>query len=234
MGWWSKVKGAVRVVTRVFIEAVHRGNPALGGIDTVLGFAAWPRKKLRLHIIILADNTGPVHYPDTMVAVSPADLIPALDYIKTVYKTQFNVEVLPYAKAFVEVTKTPAPHSVLKIDCGASGYGADFGEAGDFFAAHLAGWNAAPVSFTYPITVFVVQDVLGKKGCSHGPLTDYIVIDPEGVANPNLLAHEVGHSCGLWHSFTKSNLMWKQGDRGNTTKWFQRNLLRASRHVLYW
>lgn len=233
MSWWSKVKGAVRLVTKVFIETVHRTNPALGGLDTLIGFAAWPRKKLWLHIIILSDATGTVH-DDNMVHLTAADLTPAIDYIRSVYKAQFNVEVTPYAKGFVEVMESPAPQKVLNVDCGASGYGADYGEVGDFFAAHLAGWNAFPISFTFPVTIFVVQNVNNKQGCSHGPLTDYVVIDPDGVANPSLMAHEVGHSCGLWHSGTKSNLMYKHSDRGSGSKWFQRNLLRGSRHVHYW
>ncbi|HEU5169515.1 MAG TPA: hypothetical protein VFU46_03195, partial [Gemmatimonadales bacterium] len=63
--------------------------------------------------------------------------------------------------------------------------------------------------------MFVVRDVMGKKGCSLGPLTDYATLDPDGVKSGNTLAHELGHACGLWHSCSKSNLMWKNSDRSD-------------------
>jgi len=34
---------------------------------------------------------------------------------------------------------------------------------------NLAGWNAVPISLTFPITVFIVENIVGKYGCSLGP-----------------------------------------------------------------
>lgn len=136
----------------------------------------------------------------------------------------------------IEFIKEPAPPAALDVGCNLGALEDEFGEAGEFFANHLAGWNVVPILLSFPITVFIVSNVDGKQGCSLGPLTDYITVDLDGAnpANPTLMAHEIGHACNLWHSGSKSNLMYKEHDRGDGVKWFQKNLFRSSRHVTYW
>lgn len=225
MGWFSKLKSVVRQIVRVVAEF---GGRIVGLPDLLLGFVAWPRKKLRLHVAVLPDAGSPL--------VTEAELRPSLDYIKRVFKDQFNVTVVPYSKSFVEVLTDPPPNEALDIDGSVDAWLADFGDAGDYFAKHLAGWNAIPVGFTFPVTVYVVRDVKGKKGYSPGgPLVDYVLLDVDGVRlSTSTLAHEVAHACILWHSGTRSNLMFKSNTRGDKAKGFQKNLLRSSRHVLYW
>ncbi|MBZ0234869.1 MAG: hypothetical protein K8M05_21255 [Deltaproteobacteria bacterium] len=225
MGWFSRIKSAVRQVVRVVSEAVGR---VLGLGDLLFGFLTFPRKRLRLHVAILSDANGPL--------VTEPDLIPSIDYIKRVFKDRFNVDVLPYTKSYVYTLPDTAPAAALDVNEGVDAWLADFGEAGDYFAKHLAGWNAAPVSFTFPVTVYVIRDVIGKKGNSPGgPLVDYVLLDVDGVRlSTSTLAHEVAHACGLWHSGTQSNLMYKRDNRGDGAKGWQKNLLRSSRHVLYW
>lgn len=53
---WRVVKAVVRVVVRVVLTVV---GAVLGIADLLLGFIAWPPKKLRLHIFILSDQNGP-------------------------------------------------------------------------------------------------------------------------------------------------------------------------------
>lgn len=221
---WRGVKAVVRVVVRVVILVVN--SLTVGLFDLLLGFLAWPPKKLRLHIFILSNQKGPL--------VNPADLTPAIDFARQTLKDKFNVKLLAYSESMVEIIKQPAPPAALDVPCDSDALKGEFGEAGEFFAKHLAGWNAIPVSLTFPITVFVVRDVQGKKGCSLGPLTDYVTMDVAGVGVATTMAHEMGHSCSLWHSKTLSNLMWPEDNRGNGAKWFQKNLLRSSRHVQYW
>ena len=62
MGLWSKIKAAVRVVVRVVVEVVNRLT--LGVLDLLLGFFAWPPKRLRLHIFILWTGSPPICWKD--------------------------------------------------------------------------------------------------------------------------------------------------------------------------
>jgi hypothetical protein len=223
---WHVVKAVVRVIVRVVIEIVNRLT--LGLYDLLLGFLAWPPKRLRLHVFILWDEPpggGDPQPPIEQVAQA------AVDRMKKLYKDKFNVNVRPYSKTFIETLKGPFPDSVLDFDCG---IGQEFGEAGNFLAQHIAGWNAIPISFTFPVTVFVVRSLKGPLGCSMSVIGEYVVIAREGLMDNVALPHEVGHTCGLWHSGSSNNLMYKQSPAGENVKGFQKNILRSSRHVQYW
>lgn len=243
MGWWSSIKKAakkvwrvakavVRVVVRVVITIVN--SLTFGLYDLLLGFFAWPPKKLRLHVFVLtvpASSGGGDPVP-AGPAAPLADVEAAIARTKKLYKEKFNVKVVPYSKTFVEVLDDPnVPASVLDFECGA---GQEFGEAGEYLAQHLAGWNAIPIAGTFPITVFVVRSLKGPLGCSMSVIGDYVVIAQPGVVDNVALAHEMGHTCSLWHSGSSDNLMYRQSPAGEKVKWFQKNLLRSSRHVQYW
>ena len=223
---WHAVKSVVRQVVRVVVTIVHNLIPS--GFDLLFGFLAWPQKHMRIHIFILKDpSTG-------KPLISPSQLTNSIDYARTTFKDKFNVKLQKYSADWVESLTDSPPDSTLNPGCGGILWGQEFGEAGNYYAKHLAGWNGIPISLTYPITVFVVKDVQSKVGCSLGPLTDWIVIDIDGVNSTNTLAHELGHACNLWHSGTLSNLMYHNISRGNNSKRFQRNLLRSCRHVNYY
>ena len=85
-----------------------------------------------------------------------------------------------------------------------------------------------------PITVFVVRDVLGKAGCSLGPLVDHVTVDMTALTGRRLrvLAHELGHACGLPHSSADENLMLPKGMGDRLQPW-QIAIFRSSRHVTY-
>jgi hypothetical protein len=232
MGIWSRIKRAVKAVVRVVVRAVVTVvGLAIGIVDLILGFIAWPPKKLRLHILILSNDKGPVVYPD--------DLKQSIEYARRVLKDRFNVNLRSYSKNMIEVITEPAPNYALNVCCDWCGYQEEFGEAGEYFANHLAGWNGIPISLTFPITVFIVNDVTKKVGCSFGFLTDYITLDVDGVKptdSESAMMHEIGHACNLLgHPGAKrSELMWPNYPRGDAVKWWQKNIVRSSRHITYW
>lgn len=239
---WQKTKAVARTISRVIVELVGR---VLGIVDLLLGFAAWPPKKLRLHVVILSQDVPPppvitistttdVTIKTLTPIVNPTDLTASIDFARQHLKDKFNIKLLPYSSEFVQVDNSIAPSEALNVSCGSGALGNEYGTAGEFFAKRLAGWNVIPISLVFPITVFVVSNVIDKQGCSLGPLSDYITIDPDGIASQTTLMHEIGHSCGLWHSQSQSNIMYSNSSRGSGVKWFQKNLLRSSRHVMYW
>lgn len=238
MGLWSKIKSAVkkvvravksvvRVVVKIVVTIINRLT--LGLIDLLFGFIAWPPKRLRLHVVILW-NEQPPGGGDPLPSITHLAEA-AIERTRRLYKDKFNVNVKPYSKSFIQIlTQPPAPDSVLDYECG---FWQEFGEVGEYFADHLAGWNGIPISMTFPITVFVVRS-MKELGCSLSVLGDYVVIAREGLMDNVALAHEIGHTCGLWHSSTSDNLMFSTSPAGENVKWFQKNILRSSRHVQYW
>ena len=217
---WNGIKGSTRITVRIIAETVHR--LVINIFDTLLGFLNLPEKKLRIKIFILQD-------PQSIPGISPADLDDAVEYAKRSFKKNFNTRLLPYktGEQFVEVLQKKAPYEVLYTKGSIGALGEDFTVAGSFFASNLSG------SF-YPVTAFVVLDIDHATGCSLGPLTDYVTLDPDGAKNASTLAHEIAHACGLWHLGSKSNLLWRTFSRGDQVKWWQKNIFRSSRHVTYW
>jgi hypothetical protein len=244
MGWWSSIKKAakkvwrvvkavVRVIVKVVITIINRLT--LGLFDLLFGFFAWPRKRLRLHVVIVSvKGSNPDGGESLVPVVSEQDVAVVVENTKRIYKKLFNIDVLPYSKSFIEVLNEVPPDEVLDFKCS---FGAEFGVAGEFFADHLAGWNAIPISMTFPITVFVVRELVGgPSGCSMSVLGEYVVIDEQGLKEDKMIAlpHEMGHACGLWHSGTSTNLMHAGPPADENIKWFQKNIVRSSRHAQWW
>ena len=214
------IKASIRIITRVIAETVHR--LVINIFDTLFGFLNWPEKKLRVKIYILQ---GPQANP----VFSPVDLDTAIEYAKRSFKKNFNTRLLPHKnnQPFTEVLQKKAPYEALYTKGGISALVEEFKVAGSFFASNLTG-------LFYPVTAFVVLDIDHASGCSLGPLTDYVTLDPGGAKNPSTLAHEIAHACGLWHIRSKSNLLWRTFSRGDEVTWWQQNIFRSSRHVTYW
>ena len=217
---WNGTKGSTRIAIRVIVETVHR--LVINIFDTLFGFLNWPEKKLRVKIYILQD-------PQANPVFSPVDLDTAIEYAKRSFKKNFNTRLLPHRnnQPFTEVLQKKAPHEVLYTKGSIGALAEEFKIAGSFFASNLSG-------LFYPVTVFVVLDIDHASGCSLGPLTDYVTLDPDGAKNASTLPHEIAHACGLWHISPASNLLWRNFSRGDEVKWWQKNIFRSSRHVTYW
>lgn len=202
------------------------GNRVVGvpEIAVSLGGSRRP-KRLRTRILILRDEDGrPV--------ATPEDVQAALAEARRVLAAQAAIELLPALEPMVTTLEVPAPPEALDSPCAEGSWRADFGPGGAFFRRF-----AAPSTLTgsgAPVTVFVVRDVLGKAGCSLGPLVDYVTVDMTALKGRTfrVLAHELGHACGLPHSAREGNLMLpkRMGDR--LEPW-QVAILRSSRHVTY-
>jgi hypothetical protein len=240
MGWWSKIKRAVKAIVRAVVRAVVIVVTApIKTFDLVFGWLGWPPKKLRLHIAVLQSPTGPL-------LTDLNDLRPSIDLLQQVLKDRCNVNVLPYSSGnkneidnWAQVLTGRAPNAALHVRCDEGAVWDEGGEAGEYFAQNTAGWVGSfiPISLAFPVTIFIVEEVAGKVGCAVPVFTDYATVEASAVKSKDssTLAHEVAHRCNLWHFDRKNNLLYRNSDRTPPywLMWWQRNILRASRHVNY-
>ena len=180
-------------------------------------------KKLRLCVIILSN--------ERRVPVATAEsLQPEIERAKRIYKDAANIKLT----VDIHTLETPAPKDNLDPPCGVGSLGDDLWVQGTYYEnngnvqcfdsafLHLIGYAA-------PVVVFIVRDVEGKKGCSLGPLTDYVVVEGK---DPVCLAHEVSHACGLWHVDDSANLAHRNCGGTQLDEW-QVAIVRSSRHVTF-
>jgi hypothetical protein len=182
-------------------------------------------KKLRLRVVVLRDEAG-------RPLVEEREVEPILAETRRVLERAAGVAVVG-AGAPVVVADGAAPRAALEPECPEGLWRADLGEAGSYYRGLLATTPAGAVArYGAPITVFVVADVQGRAGCSLGPLGDYVAIERAALhrGTLRLLAHELGHSCGLVHSHEEGNVMRAKGPGESLTR-LQRAIFRNSPHV---
>lgn len=247
MGFWSSIKKAAKKVWKA-AKAVVRAVVRIVVIiltfptkiwDLVFGWLGWPKKKLKLHIAVLRNGNG-------ALITDLNDLMPSIELLKKAFKDRCNVDVLPYSSGnkqkiddWAQILSDQAPTAALKVRCDLDALWDETGEAGDYFAKNTAGWVTGfiPVSLAFPVTIFIVEEVSGKIGCAVPILTDYATVAASAIKqnDSSTLGHEVAHRCNLWHVDQKENLAYHNSGRlpPYWLKWWQRNLVRASRHVTY-
>jgi hypothetical protein len=214
-----------RLLREIWDIIVEVANRAIGIFD-LLGCALginWT-KRLRICVIILRDEKG-------TEILKEAEIQPAIEWAKKVYKEAANVDLLVNG---VNTVEKPSPKANLNVSCGAGAWWDDLWVPGSYFeymantecfggiANRVTGWAA-------PVTVFVVRSIDSGSGCSMSVFSDYVVIDKTRVGS---LAHEVGHACGLAEDSSADNLM-NQETNGPNLKKSQKCILRNSRHVSY-
>lgn len=177
-----------------------------------------PYKGLRVQVVILRDEAG-------RPLAEPIEVTPSLDEARRIMSEGAHVRLVPAGERVITVPE-PSPKEALDVHCNDGAWQEDFGAAGTYFRRYSMPGNG--------VTVFIVRNISDKGGCSLGPLADYVTLraDMLSRARHRLLAHEVGHACGLWHSKVKANLMFPRGPGAVLTRW-QAAILRTSRHVTY-
>lgn len=194
--------------------------------DVILGLAGiYPEKKLRVSVIILADEEqDPV--------VKPDKLKQSIEEMVGIYLEAANVQVIVNE---IKTMVAAAPAGNLNPSCGGRAVWDDIWTAGTYFEnmANIQCFDSAfqrLVGYAAPVIIFVVQTVKeGDIGCSLGPFTDYVTIEGR---KPICIAHEVAHACGLWHVKERENLAAHICGGRKLEPW-QVALVRSSRHVTY-
>jgi hypothetical protein len=207
-----------------------------------------PEKKLRICVIILRDEMG--RLIDTR-----ANLIPQVQNAIDIFRREANVRIIPsapfqYDSGFVGSERATEAWihtdrrgrnepTVLDVACGPAAAGEDLLAAGGQFelkASTICFYSNARrvVGYGAPVIVFIVRSVGGtdESGCSLGPLTDYVTVEANGSSDSNVLGHELGHACNLWHINDRNNLMNPDRAADRLERW-QVAILRNSRHVTY-
>ena len=182
-------------------------------------------KKYRICIIILSKQGKPL--------TSEAALMPTIQTAQTIWKQAANVKLL--VEDVHEVISTHERDRNLVVECDFGAWTDDIFLTGSNFELYantycFYGAGRRLIGWASPVVVFVVEDVVGKLGCSLGPFSDYVTIE---AGNPVCLAHELGHSVYPWgHHSDPLNLM-NATCGGTQLKEWQKILMRNSRHITY-
>jgi Matrixin len=212
-------------------NALREAGNRVVGLPELVGTLAGARrtKRLRVAVAILRDENG-------VPVATEAQVRSALDEARRVLRTSAAIELIPARDTLVSTLEDRAPPAALDAACAQGSWQADFRQGGGFFRDHAVrdGPAALVTGSGAPITVFVVRNVVGRAGCSLGPLTDYVTIDGGALEERLLrvLAHELGHACGLPHSGEEDNLMYARVPGERLASW-QAAIFRSSRHVTY-
>lgn len=181
-------------------------------------------KKYRICIIVLSKGGKPLPTPTLAAAIQDAQAI---------WKSAANVKLI--VEDIHEVISTDERDRNLEVGCDFDAWTDDLLLTGSNFELYanvycFDGAGRRLIGWASPVVVFVVENVVGKRGCSLGPFADYVTIEAK---DSGCLAHELGHAVYPWsHHDDPVNLMHSSCGGTQLREW-QRILMRNSRHITY-
>ncbi len=215
--------GGLSQILNVIKETINRLFGLADLVACLLGFMPW--KKLRLRVVVLYGENQQPPVSKAIIAVAVAE---AARVFEQVARVRFIT-----TESGVFIQENIAPELALNVHCTDGAWQEDFGQTGAYFRKNSArNISGMLTGYGSPITVFIVYNISGKGGCSLGPLTDYVTQSARTLGKNRLMAHEIAHACGLWHSKEKPNLMFPRSPGDLMSRW-QVAILRNSRHITY-
>ena len=225
----------LRQVANASKEAGNRILSAPGVAGDVLGMHR--PLKLRLRVVILRDEQG-------NLLADPNDVLPSIEDAQEIFWRDARIQIQPFEDVFIRQAPSAAPSEALDVSCGAGAWQQDLGVAGDYFRQHSArDRRSRATGYASPLTVFITRSMQRANGCALGPIADYATVSLPGLASRDdpcitnsprtahrVLAHELGHMCGLLHSKDCQDLMFTSAGWKLTTKRQVLNI-RSSRFV---
>jgi len=181
------------------------------------------KKKLWLKFIILLDENATELIPQE-------NLGETFKITKRILDEQADIEVIQTGVLIAG----GAPEGALDVTSPTGSFFELWGEVGAYFNS-LAGIGP----FTRRLSVIIVRTMEEHEARSFGPTANFILITKTHFANPKepekIVAHEIGHACGLLHREQKVNLMYHtEDDRGEKLTNWQSAVMRGSKFVWYY
>ncbi len=210
-------------------EWLIRAVNGLGGLELlvdVLGLNI--RKKIRVQVAILRDASTPLG-----MTATPSSAEGPLDEMQSIFWNEAHVSI---ARAIgrIRVLEDVAPDAALRVHCNFEPKDAVPGEADEYFKGHSRSGPTWSLGYGEPVTVFIVNEVIGDpEHCSPGHRTSYVILERGMLERGNrVMAHRVAHACGLRHVTDENNLM-VPSRHGRELRPWQKAIFRNSPHVTH-
>ena len=180
-GFKKIVNGIRSGISQIFDLAKEAANRVFGVVDFVASLVGiMLPKKLRLKVLILLDETG-------LQIATESEAQPVIDRAIDIFRAELNTKIIASGGRMIDIVAEIPPTEVLEPDCGFDAWTDELGDPGYFYFKH-ATTNAASffTGYASPVTAFIVRNVRGEKGCSLGPLTNYLTLDRSALPTINV------------------------------------------------